>query len=240
MSHNEPQSVTTQSQASSHTLSSQMQHYIDNVKVFYKGYRVERNPKVVKLLKMPTKKYINLVCINRKNVRNHREYDKVTEAMVCDGNVDAIHKKKWPINFNEIAADLPDTLERLLLVEGAPGVGKSTFAWEFCRRWERGEIAQQYQLVLLLRLREERISNAKSLEDLIYHPSTRSMCQGITKELENHRGDKTLIILEGFDELPDACRTASSVFLDLIKGQLLPLATVMVTMQSTLGYTCVT
>ena len=100
-------------------------------------------------------------------------------------------------------------------------VGKSTFAWQFCRRWERGEIAQQYQLVLLLRLREERISNAKSLEDLIYHPSTRSLCQGITKELENHRGDKTLIILEGFDELPDACRTASSVFLELVSGQLL-------------------
>ena len=229
MSHNEPQSVNTQSQASSHTLSSQMQHYIDNVKGFYKGYRVEKNPKVVKLLKMPTKEYINLVCINRKNVRNHKEYDKVTEDMVCDGNMDAIRKKKWPINFNEIAADLPDTLERLLLVEGAPGVGKSTFAWEFCRRWERGEIARQYQLVLLLRLREERISNAKSLEDLIYHPSTRSMCQGITKELENHRGDKTLIILEGFDELPDACRTASSVFLELVSGQLLPLATVMVT-----------
>ena len=228
-SHNEPQSVHTESQASSHNLSTEMQHFIDNVKVFYKGYRVERNPKVVKLLKMPTKKYINLVCINRKNVRNHKEYDKVTEDMVCDGNVDAIRKKKWPINLNEIAADLPDTLERLLLVEGAPGVGKSTFAWEFCRRWERGEIAQQYHLVLLLRLREERISNAKSLEDLIYHPSTRSMCQGITKELENHRGDKTLIILEGFDELPDACRTASSVFLELVSGQLLPLATVMVT-----------
>ena len=121
MSHNEPQSVYTQSQASSHSQSSQMQQFIDNVKVFYKGYNVERNPKVVKLLKMPTKKYINLVCINRKNVRNHREYDKVTEDMVCDGNMDAIRKKKWPINFNEIAADLPDTLERLLLVEGAPG-----------------------------------------------------------------------------------------------------------------------
>ena len=58
----------------------------------------------------------------------------------------------------------------MILVEGDSGVGKSRFAREFCRRWERGEIAQQYQLVLLLRLRDDRISKAKSLRDLIYHP----------------------------------------------------------------------
>ena len=38
-----------------------------------------------------------------------------------------------------------------------------------------------------------------------------------------------MIILEGFDELPDACRTEPSLFLELINGQILPLATVMVT-----------
>ena len=49
----------------------------------------------------------------------------------------------------------------MILVEGAPGVDKSAIASEFCRRWEKGEIAQQYQLVLLLRLRDDRISKAK-------------------------------------------------------------------------------
>ena len=62
-------------------------------------------------------------------------------------------------------------------MEGAPGVGKSTFAWEFCRRWERGEIAQQYQLVLLLRLRDDRMSRAKSLDDLIFHRG--KVCQAV-------------------------------------------------------------
>ena len=173
--------------------------------------------------------YINLVCIDRNNVRNTREYDEVTEAMVLEGSVDVVHGKKWPIDFNEIAANLPATsLEKVILVEGAPGVGKSTFAWEFCRKWERGEFAQQYQLVLLLRLREERISNARSLDDLLYHPSE-DVCHTVIKELEENLGVNTLIILEGFDELPDGCRDTSSVFLQLILGELLPLATVMVT-----------
>ena len=229
MTHNEPQSVHTQSQASSHSLSSHMKHFVDYVKALYKGYEVESKPKVVKLTNMPTKMYINLVCIDRNNVRNAREYDEVTEAMVLEGSVDVVHGKKWPIDFNEIAANLPATSsKKVILVEGAPGVGKSTFAWEFCRRWERGEIARQYQLVLLLRLREERISNARSLDDLFYHPSE-DVCRTVIKELEENLGVNTLIILEGFDELPDGCRTTSSVFLQLILDELLPLATVMVT-----------
>ena len=73
-----------------------------------------------------------------------KQADELTRAMVEDGNVDVIMKKKTPIEFSDIVRDLPDTaLEKVILVEGAPGVGKSTFAWEFCKRWENGEIAQQ-------------------------------------------------------------------------------------------------
>ena len=171
-----------------------------------------------------------------------REYDKVTQAMVRDGSVDAIvDVTKGLIDFSEIAKNIfisnnkgkacsksnetKGNNKRLILVEGAPGVGKSTFAWEFCRRWERGEIAQQYQLVLLLRLREERISNAKSLEDLIYHP-LKDVPQAVCHELVLAHDFHALIILEG---LPDSCRKGGSVFMDLIAGKLLPLATVLVT-----------
>ena len=125
-----------------------------------------------------------------------QEADEYTKAMVQDGNIDIILKKKKPIGFDNIVKDLPDTaLEKLILVEGAPGVSKSTFAWEFCRRWERGEIAQQYRLVLLLRLRDERMSKAKSLKDLIYHPRN-TVCELVTQELEESLGVNILIILK--------------------------------------------
>ena len=103
-------------------------------------------------------------------------------GMVEDGNVDVILNEKRNTDFKDIVQDLPPVTASEL-VEGAPGVGKSTFAWEFCRRWERGEIAQQYQLVLLLRLRDERMSSAKSLKDLIYH-SSETACQAVIKEME--------------------------------------------------------
>ena len=236
---------TSHTPSSPDQLSPHVRSFIDYVKTVYRQSGVERDTSVVKWPPTPSKVYINLVCIDRHSVSGRsREYAEVTEAMVCDGNVDAIvNVTKGPIDFSEIAKNISISIsntrgratsdrkmgnKRLILVEGAPGVGKSTFAREFCRRWERGEIAQQYQLVLLLRLREERISNAESLEDLIYHP-LKDVPQAVCHELVLARNFHALIILEGFDELPDRCRSGGSVFMDLIAGKLLPLATVLVT-----------
>ena len=204
--------------------------FIDFVKTTYKGYKIERDPKVLKWPPTPSKVYINLACIDRKRVSGKsKKYKEVTEAMVRDGNVDVIHEDKFPIKMNQIALGLPpDPLETVILVEGAPGVGKSTFAWEYCRRWERGEIAQQYQLVLLIRLRDDRNSKAKTLKDLIHHP-LEGVTEAVNNVLEATAGTNTLIILEGFDELPDTCRSDNSVFMQLISGEILRLATVMVT-----------
>ena len=204
-----------------------MSQFIDYVKTIYRSSEVERDTKVVKWPPTPSKVFINLACIDRASVRRG-DYDDITKAMVRDGNVDVIVGSKRPILLNEVARDVPATDKKVVLVEGAPGVGKSTFAWEFCRRWERGEIAQQYQLVLLLRLRDERMSQAKSLRDLIYHPLER-VSEAVSLELILTRGFHSLIILEGYDELPERCRSDHFVFSQLIAGKVLPLATVLIT-----------
>ena len=223
---------TTHTQGSSATAyhRSPMDTFVHYVKSTYKQCEIEKNLNVLKWPPTPSKIFINLACIDWESVVSKEEADEYTRAMVEDGNVDVIMKKKTNIDFSDIVQDLPPVAasEKVVLVEGAPGVGKSTFAWEFCRRWERGEIAQQYQLVLLLTLRDERMSRAKSLRDLIYH-SSESVCQAVVDELESTLGVNTLIILEGFDELPDSQRNKSSIFLQLILGRLLLHATIMIT-----------
>ena len=223
---------TTHTQGSSATAHhrSPMDTFVHYIKSTYKQCEIEKNLNVLKWPPTPSKIFINLACIDWESVVSKEEADEYTRAMVEDGSVDVIMKKKTNIDFSDIVQDLPPVAasEKVVLVEGAPGVGKSTFAWEFCRRWERGEIAQQYQLVLLLRLRDERMSRAKSLKDLVYHSSD-SVCRAVVEELESTFGMNTLIILEGFDELPDAQRKESSIFLELILGQLLLHATVMIT-----------
>ena len=187
--------------------------YIEYLKGIYRQ-SIVGDPKVCKWPPHTSEVYVNLAIIKSDSKPLPlKEADEYTRAMVIDGNLDAILQKKRPIEFSDIAKDISSG--QIILVEGAPGVGKSTFAWEFCRRWERGEIAQQYQLVLLLRLRDERMGNAKSLEDVICHPFK----DDIVKELESTLGANTLIILEGFDELSDTCRK-SSLFTQIINGEI--------------------
>ena len=70
--------------------------------------------------------FIQLAILDRETV-SVEEADVYTEAMVNDGNVDAILRKKTRrIQMNDVAKDVPK--DRIILVEGAPGVGKSTFA----------------------------------------------------------------------------------------------------------------
>ena len=194
------------------------------VKKVYRKHKVDHNSKWPPRL---CTEYINLALIDHKSVESKREYEEITHSMIRDGNVDVIKEKKIEILIEKVACNLPED-KHLVIMEGAPGVGKSTFAWEFCRRWERGEIAQEYKLVFLLRLREERIMKARTLYDLIYDPRE-DVRESVVKELKNTYGANTLFILEGFDELPTECRSEDSLFLELIKGKLLPDATILVT-----------
>ena len=237
----EPQSTDYQSQTSSSGLGSlpakttgvksPMDQYIDYVKEIYRQSVIEKDPSVLKWLPTPSE-LITLACIDRKTIVKRGEADEYSRSMIEDSNNDVILNKKTEIDFSDIAGGLPATnsSERVILVEGAPGVGKSTFAWEFCRRWERGEIAQQYQLVLLLRLRDEGMSRSNDLQDLIYHPNI-GVPRAVRRELVDSHGVNTLIILEGFDELPDSQRRETSIFLQLILGQQLRDSTIMVTSQ---------
>ena len=115
-----------------------------------------------------------------------------------------------------------------LLIEGAPGIGKSTFAWEVCQKWGQHQLFKKYSLVVLLKFRDKRVQEAKHVSDLFYHPNSKLQSE-IVNDITETGGQGLLLILEGFDEAPALKRTMDSIFVRLFIGQELPRATVILT-----------
>ena len=154
--------------------------------------------------------------------------DDFTKATLRGKSDDIFHKKKR-IHFSNLAKTKDGEPAQLVPVEGAPGIGKSTFAWEACRKWGAGEILQQYELMVLLRLREKRVQQAKTIADLFYYKDSADVKQRVVEGVENSNGAGVLLVLEGFDELPTQLWTEDSLFMDIIKGERLTKATILVT-----------
>ena len=172
---------------------------------------------------MKGKKYINLSLLDKEDLEQ-QEAHQYTKAMF-HGNISSIKHKK--MEMEDIAKTDDSSIlkgrQRCILVEGAPGVGKSTFAWKLCEKWGKGKILQQYRVMLLLRLREKRVREIKTDRDLFRR------CELIAvEEICRNGGEGVFLLLDGWDELPEEFREKDSFFLDLIQGQVLPEATVLV------------
>ena len=98
-------------------------------------------------------KYINLAVISNEYA-NREELEKFKQQTI-HGSIDDILEWKAPIVMEDILKpnDLNGTSYPItqLLVEGAPGIGKSTFAWEVCQKWGQHQLFNEYSLVVLLK-----------------------------------------------------------------------------------------
>ena len=190
--------------------------YADHLRALYKQWKPDPKWSPAK-----TKLYVDLAVVE--NDPNHN--DKFSKSTL-HRSVDDILRKKTPISLEELC-EIP--LESLYLIEGAPGIGKSTLAFELCRRWVDKEAFQHYSVLLLLRLRDEAVQNLSSAKDLlVYFLCSQSWKQEAVQTIIDSSGKGVLIILEGFDELPEYIATNSrSVFFELINT--LPRATIIIT-----------
>ena len=180
-----------------------------------------------KLLTTASKHYIELAVISKKDI-TRKQADKFTRKSL-HGLTEEILREKTPIALDHILKPREDGRPwpvRCVLVEGAPGIGKSTLAWEVCHKWEELESVKQYELVVLVRLREKKAQEARCLGDLLPCDATTNMKELLAAIGE---GEGMFIVCDGFDELPREQRQEGSVYIDLLKGRLLAEATIIVT-----------
>ena len=181
-------------------------------------------PKSDKWPPTPSTVYVKLALIKKKKV-SRAEANEFTR-LTLQGDIDLILRAKEQIEMDDILKAEDKT--RLVVVEGAPGIGKSTFAWELCRQWPTLESLKRFSLVVLLSLREEGVQKAKNITDLLYHHDP-ELRKRVGDEVERREGEGVLFVFDGFDEFPAELRKKSLVT-DIISGSAyLPRATVLVT-----------
>ena len=189
-------------------------------------YTKQKPPMYDKLPQIKVKKYIKLALIGKDDI-TPEEADEFTRLTIR-GNLHDITRKKQPMTFHQIAQLEDGSHPKCILIEGAPGIGKSTFSWKLCRKWGKGKILQQYKVLVMLRLRDNRVRQATDVLHLFRHPDM-DIREAAAKEIAMRRGEGLLLLLEGFDELPSNLRTEHSLFMKIITGLELPEATVMIT-----------
>ena len=166
------------------------------------------------------------MAVVRKDNVNKSKGNKFTEATI-HGDTDYILKEKKPLKLSEVGQLEDGSLASCVLVQGAPGIGKTTMAHELCRQWVEGKVLKEYSLLILLKLRDKSVQKANNVADLFFH-SNPSIPPVVASIVEQDNGNGTAFLLDGYDELPRVMQK-NSIFSQLISKDILSKACVIVT-----------
>ena len=120
-----------------------------------------------------------------------------------------------------------------ILIEGAPGIGKTVLTKEIVYQWAKNELLTSKKLLFLVFLRECFQKPMMSIEGLIqfvFKSSEMTSC--LTKHLTQTQGKDTVIIFDGFDELSEENKK-ESIIVDIINRRILTKCCLVVTSRPT-------
>ena len=104
-----------------------------------------------------------------------------------------------------------------ILIEGAPGIGKTVLAKEIAYQWAQGRILKERKLVFLLYLRDPKLHEAKSIDEIL-EPFATEISYDLKRCVTEGHGINVAFVFDGFDEYPVALQKKSFIT-DLIKGE---------------------
>ena len=155
--------------------------------------------------------------------------DMYTRRTLRD-DVDDVYYKKSPTTIHSLGYLKNGSPARLVLLEGAPGSGKTTFGFDVALKWTENEILTDVHLLALFPLRDYNLRKVSNLRELlsVITPEYESLLE----ELQATKGMGTAFWLDGWDEIASSLDGHSSIYEQLVSGKLLPKARVFVTSRS--------
>ncbi len=137
--------------------------------------------------------------IQKENIQRGRLDDEFVQHTIT-GKIDDILLYKTPVELANIFSKVGDG-RKFVLIEGAPGSGKSTLALHICQEWAKEKLFQEFDIAILVRLRDPLIRQAKTIADIIPCIDD-TMANEIDSVIKSLYGKGVLWVLDGWDELP--------------------------------------
>ena len=114
-----------------------------------------------------------------------------------------------------------------ILIEGAPGIGKTVLLKEIAYRWANKQLLQKFELVLLVYLQDPSLQQIESVDDLLQlfckrDKNATQIVNACAQYLFDNGGKTLTLLLDGYDEYPRDLQE-SSLIADILKRQALPL-----------------
>ena len=169
-----------------------------------------------------THKVFNLAMIKEEPVTRSTVtgYDFYVQ-MTITGKLDDILHVKTPVELGNIFSGVRQNKRKVVLMEGAPGCGKSTLTNYISQKWGEGRIFAElkFKAVILVRLRDPVIQKAKSIVDLFPSGDDSTVAQKAVESMRASKFEDVLFIIDGWDELPAHLRDLQndSIFRRLIQ-----------------------
>ena len=204
-----------------------VQKYIDHLKYIY----TKKSPELKEDFVVQPKDFIHLNLVSNEEMEEEQDDEFKSKSLLLQlyGDIATIKNRRRPMEMDDIGiSEDHQSVAQHILVEGSPGIGKTMLSWELCRQWAEGKMLQDRDIVLMLQLRKKRVREAKDLFDLFHHDNEK-----INREVLDHvtyvDGRGVFLVLEGYDELSKYHRTDGSILNQLLIGECLPRASIMIT-----------
>ena len=182
------------------------------------------------------KHYTTLALIHHKGRHANAEVISVAQEMVASGNISKNQPQPSSISYHskDVSELFPTaSTSYLILIEGAPGIGKTVLSKEIAYQWAENKLLPFKKLVFLLLLRDPNLKNMVILENL-----TQYLCNSIKRgsELSEYllqtEGRDITMIFDGYDEMSEEDRH-NSLIAKIISRKVLPKCDLVITSRPT-------